>query len=673
MANYIITNRQEYFEKIGIYNYCSIQDIILPKKVAVDSETTSLKTYKGEVFAIQVGTGQNNYLFDIFSLDIQDVFNLLKDRVLVFHNAKFDLGWFYKYGFFPWKVRDSFLASKILHNGDYTKRHGFAFLMERELEAIYDKSEQKNIAKIQLSTDKAIQYCFNDVDRLLELEEALCKKIIEGGYLNAYQLHRRHVRALAYMEQCGVPLSVPKWNNKIVKDREELKKAEEKVIAYIYKELPQFRNPQLDMFSSNEGLKVSLSSPIQMIPVFEAFNINTKDPDGKNSTSEDVISKTKHPFVPIWLEYKSVAHDVSTFGENFLPSIHEGRLYTSYSPIMDTARISAGGKDDGVKQVNTLNLPSNKKTRECVTANPGFKYLVADYEGQETVTGADITGDEAMTSSIVNKADLHCAFARELNPELKELSDEVIMKEHKAKRQAAKAPRFCFQFGGTAYTLAQSEGINMEEANRIEAAYKQLHKGIYRYGNEKLKEALSLGYIESTYGFKLHLPNFDSFKNRHKWFMSLDRSFWNRYREGKTEYKAEKAALANEKSYTILNRINYDLYRKNSYEVSQYFKAKSEYFKLCLNNPTQTMAAFQTKAATNKIYEYIWKKKDFWKARIALVLHDEVGMEVVEDLALEYKTVVEKCMINEGNKFLSNPVLFMATECKICNNWYEGK
>jgi DNA polymerase I-like protein with 3'-5' exonuclease and polymerase domains len=386
-----------------------------------------------------------------------------------------------------------------------------------------------------------------------------------------------------------------------------------------------------------------------------------------------VISKTKHDFVPIWLEYKSISHDVTTFGENFKPSIYEGRLYTTYSPIMDTARISAGGKDDGVKQVNTLNLPANEKTRECVTANPGFDYIVADYEGQETVTGADITGDAAMISSIVNGSCLHCAFVRVLNPELKELSDEEIKSKHKDKRQAAKAPRFCFQFGGTAYTLAQNEGISIEEANLIEQGYRLLHEGIYTYGNKKFKEAVNLGYIESTYGFKLHLRNFDSFKRKHQWLSSLDKNFWARYREGKKEYKEEKKLKELKKPYIVKNQTNYDLYRNNSYDVSQYFKAKSEYFKLCLNNPTQTMAAFQTKAATNKIFEHIWKKKDFWKARISLVLHDEIGMEVEKSLSLEYKEVIEKAMINEGNKFLKNPILFMHTEGKIADNWYKAK
>jgi len=678
--NYIVTKTPEKFS-FGKYNFCKLEDMILPNKLGIDTETTSLKPYKGNLFSIQIGTSKNNYLIDLqnFSKGLEgytpeEVFPLLQNKVLVFHNAKFDLGWFYKHNFFPWKVRDTFLASKILHNGLFTVRHGFGYVMERELGVEYDKSEQKNIAKMQLSTDKAIQYCFNDVDRLLELDEVLSRKIIKGGYLNAYQLHRRHIRALAYMEQCGVPISVDKWVQKVERDKAELKQKADKVIEYIYDHLPEYRNNQLDMFNTVKDIKLSIASPTQMIPVFKKLGINVLDPDEKESTAEDVIKKTKHPFVDIFLEYKSIAHDVSTFGENFFPSIHEGRIHTSYNPIMDTARISAGGKNpDGTKEINTLNLPANKKTRECIEASPGFKYIVADYSGQETVTGADITGDEAMISSIVNESCLHCAFARVLNPEIAHLSDEEIMKNHKDKRQAAKAPRFCFQFGGGAYTLAQNENIPVEEAMQIESAYRELHSGIYTYGNEKIKEAVQLGYIESTYGFKLHLHNFDFFKQKDTWLKTLTMDFWRSYKAGKLEFKAEKKAGEEKKEYVVKDVKSYDLYRKNSYDISQYFKAKAQYFKLCLNNPTQTKAAFQTKAATNAIYEHIWKKKHFWKARISLVVHDEINMEVETSLAQEYKKVIENAMINEGNKFLNNPLLAMKAEANIGDNWYEAK
>ncbi len=412
-----------------------------------------------------------------------------------------------------------------------------------------------------------------------------------------------------------------------------------------------------------------------MIKVFNALEINTWDKkEEKDSIAEEIISKSSHEFVKIWLEFQSINHDVTTFGENFFPTIYEGRLYTNYKPILDTARISAGGKNkDKSKEINTLNIPKNEKSRKPFEAKEGFKYLVADYSAQETVTGAEITGDLASIDSVANNLDLHCAFARVLYPELQELSDDEIKKNFGDKRDKAKSPRFTFQFGGSAYTLAMKEGIPIEEAVQIENAYKELHAGIYEYGEKKIEEAIEKGYIESTLGFKLHLNNFSFFKEKHKWINEKTKEFWKIYREGKKEYKELKKAEEKKKEYIIKNQSSYDLYRKNVHDISKYFQQKGEYFRLCLNNPTQAMAAHQTKAATNKIYEYIWKKKHFWKARISLVVHDEIAAEVINELVDEYKIVIENSMIDEGNKFLTNKKLYMKASVNISTNWYDSK
>lgn len=71
------------------------------------------------------------------------------------------------------------------------------------------------------------------------------------------------------------------------------------------------------------------------------------------------------------------------------------------------------------------------------------EWIVRYQATQETVVGADLTKDPVMMDSVINGKDLHCAFARVLNPEIAELSDDEIKENHKSKRQDAKSPRFC--------------------------------------------------------------------------------------------------------------------------------------------------------------------------------------------------------------------------------------
>ena len=669
--NYIITKTPDFFfHLIDQINFCQLEDMILPEVLAIDTETTELKPILGDIFAIQIGTGVDNYLIHCYDENYvpQDIIPYLEDKILIGHNITFDLGFFYKYGFYPDKVKDTFIASKILYNGIKEYRHDFGTVFERELGINYDKSEQKNINKIKLSTSKSIEYCFNDVDRLIELYTHLETKIIEGGFQDTYNLHCEYIKALAYMEQCGVPLSKEKWLQKIELDKQVLKEKEQLVSNYITKNLPQFHQQQLDLFNTEPILGLDLTSPKQMIPVFQALKINCIDDEGKDSISENVIKKTKHEFVNIWLEYQSAKHDVTTFGNNIFEKVIDGRIYTGYNPILDTARISSRKGD-----VNTLNLPANQRTRECIEAKPGFKMIVADYEGQETRVGADITGDEAMIDSIINGSDLHCAFAKVLFPELQFLSDEEIIKNHKEKRTAAKAPRFAFAYGANAYTIHVNEGIPLKEAQKIEDAYKQLHSGIYEWGNRKLQEVLNLGYIESTMGFKLHLPDFQKFKELQVKVEQISKREWELYKEGKEEYRKFEKAKEQKRIYEIQKKTEYDYYIKNKSLISRFFKLKAQYYRLTLNNPVQATSSHQTKLAACMLFDYIKKNNHLGKVKICIIPHDEFVMEVEDELVELYKEKLGYFMREAGNKFIKNPLIKMNADANSAENWYKAK
>jgi len=278
-----------------------------------------------------------------------------------------------------------------------------------------------------------------------------------------------------------------------------------------------------------------------------------------------------------------------------------------------------------------------------------------------------------MIASIVEGKDLHCAFARVLYPELLDLSDEEIIKNHKAKRNASKAPRFCFQFGGTGFTLAENEGLTLEEGERIEKLFKELHNGVYSYGENKLQESLEFGYIQYAMGFKLKLPMFDIFKELDDKISKMDRDFWNKYRMGKQESLRFEKAKDKGRVYVLADVEAYNCFNANKRMMKDYFSLKSQYMRLCLNAPTQGTAAHQTKMATVLLFNEIEKNNDYWKVRIANVIHDEIVLETQTQLSEKYARILEQSMIKGGNIFLTNPTLFMSAEANIGKSWYEAK
>lgn len=662
---YIICKDKTKFIGIGEYNYCNLEDMILPEIISIDSETTGLEARKNDIFCIQLGTGSNDYLIKMYDNEytFYDLIPYIKDKILVLHNSLFDIGFFYKYNFIPERIEDTMLASKILYNGDVENvRNDFGAVMFRELGIKYDKTEQKNISQVKLSTSSSIAYCFQDVAKLVELHYALQNKIIDGGYEETYKLHCQYIKALAYIEQCGLAISSKKWKAKMEEDIINAAKWKQHIEEYIYEHISIYRDAQLDMFDTKKRITCSVTSPTQMIKIFQALDIPTKDKDGKDSINENIISKSKHEFVELWLNFQEANHRVTTFGDKIYRQIENERIYTNFNPAVDTARLSTRKG-----HINFLNFPADGITRNCFEANEGNLMVVSDFSGQETVVGADLSGDEAMTNSIINDADLHCAFARILFPEIKDLSDDEIKEKHSDKRQNAKAPRFAFQYGGNAYTIHMNEGTPLEEAYKIEKGFKELHSGLYTWGKQVYNHSIYTGYIESADGWKLKLPEFKKFKSLEERVRAITSNQWEIYREGKAEWKEVKE----DKKYVVKHQKSLEFYKEHKKHVSDFYKLKSEYERLALNNPIQSRAAHQLKRSTYLLFEWIVNNGYFHKVLIDNTVHDEIICEAPMELAEIVRENLERCMLEGGNYYLQN--LKIKADAAIGTTWENAK
>lgn len=687
--SWIITRNPEFFKAIGEYNYAKLDDLKnLPDRIAYDSETTSLHPKDGSIFAIQIGTGFDNYLIDLqqypqfdgenLSIKLEEVVSYFIDKELVGQNITFDLNFLNYKTYYPKRVRDTFIASKILYNGNPPNfLHGFGAIMKRELDIVYDKTDQKNISKVQLSQPSTIEYSFNDVDRLLECHDVLVKKLEKWGAIACYDLHCKFIRALSYMELCGLPLDEKLWSNKIKQDTLKSKEKALEITNYIYDNLPLYRDNQLSLFDENKNIKVLLSSAKQMIPVFNALGIKTEvDDKGKisHSIEESVIKKTKHDFVDLWLEYRKAEHRVTTHGQNILDKSINGRLFTRFNPMVDTARLSTKAKE-----VNFLNFPSDKETRKCFKCKKENQVIVCDWSGQETVIAADLSQDEVMLGAVINGRDLHAAFARQLFPELSELSDDEIAKKHKEKRTYCKSPRFAMQYGSSAFTLSANMNISIEKAQEIEKAFKILHKGIFDWGDEQFIKVLKNGYIESTMGFKLILPQWEHFQVLEKKLKTKDKSFWATYREGKEEYKAywETEELRKKdktiEKFEIVREESFKVYRENKLFISEYFSLKGQYYRLTLNNPVQSTGSHQLKNSLILLFEFIEQNNHYGSVKICNAPHDEIVLECTNELSDLYVDKLSECMVTGGNTFLVSGLVAMKADAHAGDSWYSAK
>ena len=153
----------------------------------------------------------------------------------------------------------------------------------------------------------------------------------------------------------------------------------------------------------------------------------------------------------------------------------------------------------------------------------------------------------------------------------------------------------------------------------------------------------------------------------------LSKKFWDQYSKGKKEYTRRKIALRSKKEYAHPVSDQEALYEKWKEKVSWVTAMKSSYGRLCLNNPIQTTSAHQTKMAIVLLFDTIVKENHIGRVKICNAPHDEVVLEVENELVENYRDTLETCMRIGGDSYLTSGLVKMGATANIGEDWYEAK
>ncbi|MCF0131771.1 MAG: hypothetical protein HUJ71_08565, partial [Pseudobutyrivibrio sp.] len=428
-------------------------------------------------------------VIDCTTIDITLYKDFLEsDRLFLLWNAKFDLRFFLHKRIVIKNVYDGYLAEKLMWLGYPLGFHnmGLKDAGEEYLGVTLDKSIRGKIHYAGLATD-VIEYSANDVKYLEKIREKQLEKLKEKELTKALELENRFVIVLAYIEYCGVRLDVTRWKAKMEKDLALMQSKEEALNNWVVTHFPNDRrftavDLQGDLFADeafDTAPKCTInwnSSKKDVVPLFKelGFDLLVKDKETgtmKESVDAKVIEpqKNKSDIAPIYLDYRGAQKVVSTYGQNFLDQINiDGRIHTNFNQLMDTARLSCGGKNKqtGEDYVNLQNLPHDAETRACFIAEEGNAWISIDYCGQETYLMASIADDKAIIKELTEgSGDIHSLTAYMAYPEIpRDTSIKDIKKKFPNLRQEAKGIEFAINYGGTGNTIAQNKGIPLEEA-----------------------------------------------------------------------------------------------------------------------------------------------------------------------------------------------------------------
>lgn len=624
-----------YSEIIGYFNE--------REALQYDSETSSLSAQSGHILCFQLGDFHNQFV--IAGDRIKDFKEFLESKTLICQNGKFDLCFLYAQNIYPTKIYDTFLAESVISCGIKSIRRNLAAIAKRRLNVDLDKTVRDEIWKEGLTT-RVIEYAAGDVKYLEQIKESQLKDIKYHDLVHALEVENQYVLALAYVEFCGFKLDAGKWRAKMESDYIDFAVAEEKLNTYLSENHPEYSANQLDLFTEQVATGINWSSSKQVVALFKKLKIPVSfviRGETKESVEAKNIEKYSKEFkiVELYLKYKECEKEVTTYGQNFLDQINPttGRLHTNFKQIMDTGRISSGGKDKKNKTsfINFQNIPANAETRNCFVAEPGNVIIEADFVGQEAVVLANQSLDPSLLEFYdTGMSDMHSFVASKMWPELSGLTVAEIKEKHKDKRQAAKTAGFALSYGGSGQTVARNNNMTLEEGEAVYEAYFGAFPGLQEYFESQKKKVLNAGYVQfnDIIKTKSFIEGYDDYLILGQ---QLNRAFWDRWKEVKFQY---------------FEKGNFELeYKDMKSKISHYFKLRGAIERKAINFPVQGSSATITKIASIYFFKWLRENDLFGKVLIVNEVHDSIVCECPDYLRTATIKALRETMVKAGAIF----------------------
>ena len=443
------------------------------------------------------------------------------------HHGKYDMHILARYGIaVAGYTHDSMLASYVLNSN--ATQHNMDAVAKKYLDYSTIKYEDvagkgvKQIPFAEVPLEQALAYAAEDADITLRLKLALEPALAQHAPLAAIytQMEIPLVPVLAAMEAAGILL-----------DAEELKRQSADLgLAMAVLEASAFESA---------GRSFSMDSPKQLgVLLFEELGLPAKQktPSGQPSTSEDALEDLLdlHPLPGMILAYRSLAKLKGTYTDT-LPDLADanGRVHTSFhQAVAATGRLSSSNPN---LQNIPIRTPEGRKIRRAFIAPPGFVLMAADYSQIELRIMAHLSDDPGLLSAFASGADVHRATAAEIfNVPLETVDNN--------QRRAAKAINFGLIYGMSAFGLARNLGIARDIARDYVERYFIRYPGVKRYMEATRKIAHEQGFVETTFGRRLYLPELAS--RNYQLRMSAERQAINAPMQGTAADIIKRAMLA---------------------------------------------------------------------------------------------------------------------------------
>lgn len=497
--------------------------------IGLDSETSALAPRDGYVLGVSLSYERDHGAY-IDSDCIDDLANelfqeLFDKKVVVFHNAKFDLK-FMKYHFgwnFP-RYEDTMLLHYCLDENPGT--HGLKQLAlqytdygdyeQPMYEWIDDYLKRTGTKKDDFSFESIpfeVIQPYAAIDSIvtfllyLKLKPAVQKnKKLDKLYNN---ILLPACSFLIDIEENGVPFDLERLKFAQI----EMQKSIDESVEELY------RDPRISKFEEYQGKEFNPNSVMQLRSLlFDFIGIQPtgkKTGTGANSTDAEVLQELaeEHEVPKLILNIRQKSKIKNTYLDKIIPNLdRDSRLRTNFNLHGTTSgRLSSSGK------LNMQQLPrDNPAVKGCIKARPGYKIVSVDLTTAEVYIAAVLSGDKELMGVFTGGGDFHSTIAKKVFNLPCEVSEVKAL--FPLLRQAAKAITFGILYGSGANKVsetvnkeAKANGMDyvftVQDAQEAIKAYFKQFKDLKNWLTKNQEFISSNGYAYSHFGRKRRLPN----------------------------------------------------------------------------------------------------------------------------------------------------------------------
>lgn len=696
-----------------------INDARANGELAFDTETTGLNTLKDKIVgaclytpgrkAAYVPINHRSYITgerlqgQLTEEQLKSELELF-DGKWIFHNAKFDIRVMrHSCGMYIEPYWDTQLASKCINEkGSHAlKDLHLQFCNSKDTESLKFDTLFSGVSFDLIPIKTGYLYAAGDAIKTYELYQYQKQLFESGDYEGPYNvfthLEMPLITTVADMEDRGVSLDYEicdYLHNKYHKLREEAQERADKVLAMYKNEIDNYNMLCSHMwvddiqggpaFVGPTGKKVhpkkldypiKLSSPTQLAILFyDILKLESPDKKSPRGTSEDILrefAKGKHKDIcEAILEIRSLDKLIGTYIDKMPQIVHDdGLIHCSYNQYgADTGRFSSSDP-------NMQNIPShNKEIRKMFRAKPGYVLIGADYSQQEPMVTSFLSNDMMMQDAFKSGKDIYAtiaaiSFDKSYEDCLEFRPDGTTNPDGKERRTQAKSIVLGILYGRSIPSIAEQLGCSVKKAQEVYDKVLDAFDGLANFIVESQSMARELGYVETAWGRRRHIPDmqlpkyeFSYLSNRANFDpLAFDNSAVEvepRLVEKYTK-QLDKAKYAKERNDIIYNARQEGIKIKdNSFKIS-------EAERQCVNSRVQGSAADMVKLAMRVINnDKEMQELDF---HLIIQVHDEVIGECPKENAKKAADRLSYLMRTAPTELIDLP---FKCDTEITENWY---